>query len=152
MEITDVTAYPVTIPYLGLDEGGVAPYVTNHNQVTESSRVVVRVDTDDGRTGWGEIRPFLGSMEVTVSIIEEGVGPIVAGHSPYEVEAFRRLFFIEYTNADLFFAPVEMACWDLVGKDVGRPVYELLGGWTAPATTERRRDADYAVAGEVPVA
>jgi L-alanine-DL-glutamate epimerase-like enolase superfamily enzyme len=152
MQITDLTAHPVTIPYLGFEEGGVAPYVTNHNEVTESSRVVVRVETDAGITGWGEIRPFLSSMAATVAILEEGVAPMVEGHSPYELETFRRLFFIEYTNADLFFAPVEMACWDIVGKDLGKPVYELLGGWTAPAPTERRRDADYDAAAEVPVA
>jgi L-alanine-DL-glutamate epimerase-like enolase superfamily enzyme len=152
MEITEVTAHPVTIPYRGLDEGGVSPYVTNHNEVTESSRVLVRVDTDAGLTGWGEIRPFLSSMAATVSIIEDGVGPMVEGHSPYELETFRRLFFIEYTNADLFFAPIEMACWDLVGKELGKPVYELLGGWTAPSPTERRRDADYDGALDVPVA
>jgi L-alanine-DL-glutamate epimerase-like enolase superfamily enzyme len=80
---------------------------------------------------------------VTKQLVEEGVGPHVVGRSPFEVERFRRSVFVEYANADLFFAPIETACWDIVGKEVGRPVYELLGGWTAPTTETRRRDATY---------
>jgi L-alanine-DL-glutamate epimerase-like enolase superfamily enzyme len=72
-----------------------------------------------------------------VSVIEDGVAPLVEGASPFETEAIRRKLFVEYTNVDLFFAPVEVACWDLVGKALGKPVYELLGGWTAPTATAR---------------
>jgi L-alanine-DL-glutamate epimerase-like enolase superfamily enzyme len=46
--------------------------------------------------------------------------------------------FVEYANVDMFFAPIEIACWDIVGKVLDRPVYELLGGWTAPIQTEQK--------------
>jgi L-alanine-DL-glutamate epimerase-like enolase superfamily enzyme len=136
MEITTIDAYAVNIGVVELSEGGLAPYVTNHGQVEDVDRMVVRVDTDEGYTGWGEMRTFL-SPESTKAILEDGVEPWVVGHSPYEVESLRRQIFIEYTNADMFFAPVEMACWDIVGKDLDRPIYELLGGWTAPDVTRR---------------
>jgi L-alanine-DL-glutamate epimerase-like enolase superfamily enzyme len=136
MEITTIDAYAVNIGVVELSEGGLAPYVTNHGQVEDVDRMVVRVDTDEGYTGWGEMRTFL-SPESTRAILEDGVEPWVVGHSPYEVESLRRQLFIEYTNADMFFAPVEMACWDIVGKDLDRPIYELLGGWTAPGVTRR---------------
>jgi L-alanine-DL-glutamate epimerase-like enolase superfamily enzyme len=136
MEITTIDAYAVNIGVVELSEGGLAPYVTNHGQVEDVDRMVVRVDTDEGYTGWGEMRTFL-SPESTRAILEDGVEPWVVGHSPYEVESLRRQIFIEYTNADMFFAPVEMACWDIVGKDLDRPIYELLGGWTAPGVTRR---------------
>lgn len=152
MQITGVSAHPVTVPLRGLEDGGVAPYVTNHNQVEELNRVLVRVDTDAGIHGWGEIRPFLSSNAATVSIVEDGVAPMVRGYSPAELETLRRLFFIEYTFADVFFAPVEMACWDIVGKDAGKPVYELLGGRRAPTPSTRRRDAKYDACEVVPVA
>jgi L-alanine-DL-glutamate epimerase-like enolase superfamily enzyme len=142
MEIETVDAYPVTVGVLDETAGGIAPYVTNHGAVEDVDRVLVRVETDDGTVGWGEMRTFL-SPAATVSIIEDGIGPIVTGHSPFEVESLRRLLFIEYANPDMFFAPVEVACWDIVGKELGRPVYELLGGWTAPSTTERRTDTNY---------
>jgi L-alanine-DL-glutamate epimerase-like enolase superfamily enzyme len=38
----------------------------------------------------------------------------------------------------MFFAPVETACWDIVGKVQERPIYELLGGWTADHQTEMK--------------
>ncbi|WP_436912228.1 mandelate racemase/muconate lactonizing enzyme family protein [Halosimplex marinum] len=136
MEITDLSAFVVNVDVLDRADGGIAPYVTNHGQVTDVDRVVVRVGTDAGITGWGEMRTFL-SPEATKSILEDGIEPWVVGRSPFEVESLRRQLFIEYTNADMFFAPVEIACWDIVGKDLGKPIYELLGGWTAPDATGR---------------
>lgn len=151
MEITDVSAYPVRVPLRSRDDGGIAPYVTNHNSVEAMERVLVRVDTDESVHGWGEVRTYL-SPSATVSMIEEGVAPLVTGWSPFELERIQRAVFMEYANPSLFFAPVETACWDIVGKTLDRPVYELLGGWTAPETEGRRRDAGAAVASAVPAA
>lgn len=135
MEITDVTAMTVDVPLRELDETlGIGPYVTNHGRVDSMERVLVRVDTDEGLSGWGEMRTFL-TAAATESVIEDGVGPLIEGQSPFEVERLRRQVFIEYTNIDLFFAAVETACWDVVGKSLGKPVYELLGGSTAPEGT-----------------
>lgn len=151
MEIRTVEAFAVNVDILDAEEGGLAPYVTNHGAVENVDRVIVRVETDGGVVGWGELRTFL-SPEATIAILEEGIAPIVEGHSPFEVESLRQLLFIEYANTDMFFAPVEVACWDIIGKTVGRPVYELLGGWTAPATTERRLDTEYDISRKVEVA
>ena len=142
MQIAEVEAIPVSMRLTPLEDGGISPYVTNHGHVDEVERVLVRVETDTGVTGWGEMRVFL-SPRATVGVIEEGIAPIVRGRSPFELESLRRLFFIEYTNVDMFFAPIEVACWDIVGQVLERPIFELLGGWTAPAVTERRRDASY---------
>lgn len=141
MRIESVTAHPVSVPLIDLDDGGIAPYTTNHNNLTDVDRVLVEVETDEGITGWGEMRVFL-SAATTASIIEDGIAPLVEGHSPFETETFRRQLFIEYTNVDLFFAAVEIACWDIIGKVLDRPVYELLGGWTAPQTESRQRNPD----------
>ncbi|WP_255171121.1 mandelate racemase/muconate lactonizing enzyme family protein [Natrononativus amylolyticus] len=140
MEISSVTAHAVNIDVTDREDGGIAPYVTNHGAVEDVTRVVVKVETDEGITGWGEMRVFL-TPAATISVIEEGVAPIVTGHSPFEVESLRRLFFIEYSNIDMFFAAVETACWDIVGKALGEPIYKLLGGWTARSQTDMRRDA-----------
>ncbi|RQH01418.1 mandelate racemase/muconate lactonizing enzyme family protein [Natrarchaeobius oligotrophus] len=142
MEITDVEAYAVNVDVVDVEDGGIAPYVTNHGAVEDMDRILVRVDTDEGISGWGEMRVFL-SPEVTITTIEKGIAPIVTGRSPFEVESLRRLLFVEYTNVDMFFSAVEVACWDIVGKALEKPVYELLGGWTAPGTTSRRIEQDY---------
>lgn len=136
MEITNVEAYAVSVPIVDIDDGGIAPYVTNHGRVEKMERMIIRIDTDEGVSGWGEMRVFL-SPAATKAVLEDGIAQWVVGRSPFELETFRRQIFIEYTNVDMFFAAIETACWDIVGKVLERPVYELLGGWTAPAPTER---------------
>jgi L-alanine-DL-glutamate epimerase-like enolase superfamily enzyme len=150
MKITDVTAIPIEVPLIPFEEGGIAPYRGNHNEQSSKPRVLVRVDTDAGISGWGEARILL-SAPATVSLIEDGIAPQVVGQSPYELESFRAQIMIEYTNVKPFFAPIEIACWDIVGKDLGKPVYELLGGWTTPNQTERERDPGTAAGGPPPV-
>ncbi|QIB74011.1 mandelate racemase/muconate lactonizing enzyme family protein [Halogeometricum borinquense] len=145
MKITDIEAFAVNIPLVPFEDGGIAPYVTNHNSLTDMDRALVRVDTDEGISGWGEVRVFL-TPAATVSIIEDGIRPLVVGQSPFELETLRRQVFVEYANADMFFAPVEVACWDIVGQSLDKPVYELLGGWTAPSQTNtrhREHQSDY---------
>lgn len=71
MEITNVEATAVRVPVLGIGEGGIAPYRTNHGAVTDVERILVRVDTDEGISGWGEMGPIL-SPEATIAAIEEG--------------------------------------------------------------------------------
>ena len=134
MQITMVDAIPVNVPLEPVEVGGIAPYRTNHSVVRDMDRILVRVETDEGTNGWGEVRPFL-SPAATVSVIEEGVAPLVTGQSPFEIERLRRQVFVEYADPSMFFAPIETACWDLVGKRLEKPVYELLGGWTAPRQT-----------------
>lgn len=151
MEIANVAANTVSVPVVPLDDGGLAPYVTNHGQVESMERVIVRVDTDAGISGWGEMRVFL-SPRTTETILEDGIAPWVVGRSPFETESLRRQLFIEYTNADMFFAPIEIACWDIVGKALDKPIYELLGGWTAPNLTERTTDPNSTDASRVDVA
>lgn len=92
------------------------------------------------------------SAESTRAILEDGIAPWVVDHSPFEGQGLRRQMFIEYTNVDMFFAPIEIACWDIVGKALEKPIYELLGGWTAPTQTSRMGAPDHTSASEVPVA
>ena len=70
------------------------------------------------------MRVFL-SPETTMTILEDGIAPIVDGRSLFEVESLRRLLFVEYTYVELFFSAVEVGCWDIVGTVLERPIYEL---------------------------
>ena len=136
MQITNVEAFPVSVPLTPLEDGGIAPYANAFSDPLESTeRVIVRVDTDEGISGWSEMRTYL-SPETTVSILEDGIEPLVVGRSPFEREAFRHDAVVDFADETIFFAPIEVACWDIVGKELGRPVYELLGGWTAPEATD----------------
>ena len=105
--------------------------------------LVVRLDTDDGIRGYGEL--FLVGMifrpRVILQMINDVVEQVLIGHDPYNIESlFTKIYdsffshYPEFTKLSILSA-LEMACWDIVGKDVNRPVYRLMGG----ASRERLR-------------
>lgn len=151
MQITGLDVYAVNMNVIDIEDGGIAPYVSCRGEVEDVDRILVRVDTDEGISGWGEMRVFL-TPAATISVLEDGIAPLVRGRSPFEVESLRRSLFVEYTNVSMFFAPIEVACWDIVGKALDQPLYELLGGRTAPAQTAQRGDASLASTDAVEVA
>ena len=92
--------------------------------------VVVR--TDDGLEGVGEVR-MLNQTEALLGYLSDVVPTHVLGSDPFEIEALvQRIARAEYTRAGPIsmsaLAVLEMACWDIVGKTLGEPVYRLLGG------------------------
>ncbi len=98
------------------------------------------VETDAGITGLAASPSFAGGIDY-----EEPLSIFLAGEDPHDVGRIRR----KLASIDLL-GPrpwhVEMALWDVVGKDAGKPVYELLGGTRreipAYASTGERQPAD----------
>lgn len=128
MEITDIEAIPVAMDVRPLEEGGVAPYVGSKLAVDTVERMLIRLETNEGVIGWGEMRPELG-IETTVAFLEETIAPQVVGRKVWETEAFTNdPLYTEYTNVNSFVAAVETAMWDAYGKTIGEPVHRLLGG------------------------
>jgi len=91
------------------------------------SRCIVEMETDDGLIGLGET---LGGS-TTKAIIQE-IAPSFVGEDPFETDKImsKSLFVPFYYGKAGYcaMAALEMACWDLKGKSVGRPLCELLGG------------------------
>jgi galactonate dehydratase len=96
--------------------------------------VLLTLTTDDGITGVGEVYAATMHPAVVVQAIEDVFDRHVAGVDPFRTEALSRAVAMRgYTGRpDLSLMGVlsglEMACWDITGKAVGKPVYELLGG------------------------
>src|SRR5437773_7118759 len=91
----------------------------------------VRLTTDSGLTGLGEAS--LEWQERTVeTLIHEWVEDRVLGADPFDVErVVGRLIRDQYQGGATVLTAisgVEIACWDLIGKACGQPVYRLLGG------------------------
>jgi L-alanine-DL-glutamate epimerase-like enolase superfamily enzyme len=128
MQVTDLEAIPIKVGVKPLSEpDGIAPYTTNHGAVTEKVRMLVRVDTDAGVTGWGEMRCTI-SPESTKAVLENDLAPELIGREVWEMEAFADEFFYEYMNINTFVGGIETALWDAMGKDLGVPVHQLVGG------------------------
>lgn len=96
--------------------------------------IIVRIETDTGLVGYGECDARIGGAPHSVDAIVHAFAPRLVGMSPYDIEEARRRFYIgdHWYQAGAFpnlaFAGLEMALWDLIGKDVQRPVHQLLGG------------------------
>jgi galactonate dehydratase len=92
----------------------------------------VRVHTDEGLTGVGEAR-MLNHTDALLGYLAEAQVNHVAGSDPFDIEDLvQRMKYGDFGRAGEIvmsgIACVEMACWDIVGKALGQPVWRLFGG------------------------
>ncbi len=125
--------------------------------------VFVKLVTDGGVTGIGEVYSLPFHPRAVEAMIADVCGRLVVGADPFRIEQlWRRVYSSGYSqrpDPSLLgvLSGIEMACWDIVGKELGRPVYDLLGGkvherlrsytylYPAPGEDERvYRDPDLA--------
>lgn len=94
---------------------------------------LVEVLTDEGISGFGSIGGFTAAGS---EVIRAYLKPLVIGASPFETE---RLWDKMYRSTVRFgrkgatvaaISAIDIACWDIKGKALGQPVYNLLGGKT----------------------
>lgn len=96
--------------------------------------ILVKLTTDTGVVGWGECYASSVGPEAMRHVIEDVFERHMQGENPENVERmFRRAYSSGFTQRpDLSvmgaFSGLEIACWDILGKDRDRPVYALLGG------------------------
>ncbi|WP_136634484.1 mandelate racemase/muconate lactonizing enzyme family protein [Pseudooceanicola onchidii] len=96
--------------------------------------ILVKLTTDTGVTGWGECYAASVGPEAMTAVIRDVFDRHMAGTSPENIELmFRRAYSSGFTQRpDLTvmgaFSGLEIACWDILGKDRDRPVWALLGG------------------------
>ncbi len=92
---------------------------------------IVRLDTDSGLSGYGE-----GTLEGREQTVETAIRELeryLVGKDPFQIERhfqemYRRAFWTGGAVLNSAISAVDMALWDIKGKALGVPVYELLGG------------------------
>lgn len=96
--------------------------------------IFVKLVTDTGVVGYGEIYCATFSADVVANMAADTIERHVIGHDPFHIEKlWRRVYGAGYNlrpDVSLMgvLSGIEMACWDIIGKECGKPVYELLGG------------------------
>jgi 2-dehydro-3-deoxyphosphogalactonate aldolase len=96
--------------------------------------VFLKLVTDTGIEGLGEVYGATFGAHTVARMLEDVFERHVAGTDPFKIERlWRDVYGRGYTaRPDVSLVSVlsgiEMACWDLIGKEVDKPVYELLGG------------------------
>src|SRR5262245_53393565 len=96
-------------------------------------RVFVKLGTNHGVSGWGEIK---GVVPTVAAALAEAMFKLLDGQNPTRIEHLWQLLFRAERNqrgGDFMvhaIAGIDMALWDITGKLWGVPVYRLLGGPT----------------------
>ncbi len=93
--------------------------------------IFVKLETDEGLVGWGESTVEWKTRAVVGCL--EDMKTLLVGEDPRRVEhlwqvMYRQHFFRPGMVETSAISGVEMACWDILGKSLGVPVYQLLGG------------------------
>lgn len=104
----------------------------HHLPGTRYPWVFLRVDTDAGLHGLGQVSS--GPNSAVVAAAAGQLGPLLVGEDPRRIEyiwhklyaGFNSLGSLGFVSA--LISGVDIALWDIRGKELGLPVYELLGG------------------------
>jgi L-alanine-DL-glutamate epimerase-like enolase superfamily enzyme len=96
---------------------------------------IVRITTNDGREGYGQLSSF--EPDITASVLHRQVAPHVLGSDPAQIDALVDRVIdanmkFPWTYVCRALAGVDTAIWDLYGKIKAKPVCALVGGTTAP--------------------
>ncbi len=125
MKIVGVETIPVSVPYRQVERS----FRVQRGGVSD---VIVKLTTDTGLVGWGE--SCSGADTASVEAAIRAMAPFVIGRDPWNSEAIARdvyktgLWDYRLGTGNFAFAGIDMAIWDLCGKDCGQPLYRLFGG------------------------
>ncbi len=132
MKITDATVTPLAVPRQ-------SALTTSYGAGKDAAEtVLVQLHTDEGLVGIGQTSvdaPYYGeSMEGIVTNIRKHFAPALIGEDPLNIEYLNQKFKSTLSGHLNSQSAVELALWDLKGKALGVPVYQLLGGRVRPGT------------------
>ncbi len=129
MKITSITAIPLSYR---LPEGKTVKLGVG--ATTKRDAIVVRVQTDEGLTGYGEAHPGRSPGAVT-ALVNSTLDPLLAGMDPCNVVGvWARVNRMQLSShglgagAALALSGIDLALWDIRGKAANMPLYRLLGG------------------------
>jgi len=96
--------------------------------------IFIKLITDKNIIGYGEIYSVPFHPNVVSKMVDDVFDRYVKNKDPFKIEKlWRTIYSSGYTQRpDIslmgIISGIEMACWDIIGKELNKPVYELLGG------------------------
>jgi L-alanine-DL-glutamate epimerase-like enolase superfamily enzyme len=127
MKITRISAYQVDLP---LHEGSYN--WSGGKSVSVFDSTIVRIETDEGAAGWGEVCP-LGPfyLPAYAAGARAGIGelaPHLIGENPLELNKLNQQMDNVLKGHAYVKSAIDMAAWDILGRVAGQPACTLLGG------------------------
>ncbi len=127
MKITRIAVYQVDVP---LADGGYAFAGDRHVAVADTT--VVRIDTDEGISGWGETTPlgpgYLPSYGPGVRAGTAELAPHLLGLDPTLLGPLNAVMDGALQGHHYVKSALDVACWDVWCRALGVPAHQLLGG------------------------
>lgn len=132
MRITAIEAIVVNMP---MKIAGSAPILVGKTR-TSIDTLLVRIDTDEGVSGWGEAFVGYRLWPTTRAAIDTLIGPLCVGRDPTAICALmndlqRKLQGVGRNGPVMYaLSAIDIALWDIAGRLANLPLYRLLGGTT----------------------
>jgi L-alanine-DL-glutamate epimerase-like enolase superfamily enzyme len=127
LTIVGVTAIPILVPRKWA-------MVATQGAVISSEFGLVRIETDGGIVGWGEISMTWGRIgRSLVQDVENYLGPALVGLDPLDIQGCMLTVERAMEGGEAAKAGLDNALFDIAGKALGVPAYQLLGGRARPA-------------------
>ncbi|HSK69590.1 MAG TPA: dipeptide epimerase [Candidatus Limnocylindria bacterium] len=132
MRITDITYEKVRVKLA-------RPFVVAIGVIETCETLIVRVETDEGITGYGEASPFApvtGELLDTIPAFIELFKPNLIGLNPIEMEKAHAVMDRCTAGNTSAKAGIDIALHDIWGKWLGQPLYKILGGFRNSFATD----------------
>lgn len=125
MKIKEIEIYAINLP---LHE----PFIISYARYDTMPSIIVKLTTDTDIVGYGESvadEHVTGeSWESTYAVLKNTLAPKLIGMNPAHMEKIHDCMDAEIYGVPAAKAAIDIACYDAVGKALGVPVYDLLGG------------------------
>lgn len=132
MRIESIAVYTATLPYAGKAYA----FAGGRSHQAFTSTVVV-LTTDTGLMGYGEVCPcgpnYMPAFAEGLPSCLAMLAAVVLGEDPCHIARLHERMDQALAGQPVAKAAIDIACWDLLGKAAGLPVYTLLGGLLTPS-------------------
>jgi D-galactarolactone cycloisomerase len=134
MKITKLQVFILRAPDTG------RPHWVSHFIVPKANEILVRLQTDEGIEGIGLATSYT-PIEAAIHAFRSGIGELIVGADPLAPEQlYQKLFALTWQRLAhekgwsreaivRISSAVDIACWDIMGKAAGLPLYRLFGGY-----------------------
>jgi muconate cycloisomerase len=125
MKITELNATAINIPRQNR-------LTTSYGSIDFAPTLLIEIKSDEGVTGYGQVSidaPFYGETgEGMLVNIRKHLAPALVGQNPLNIKHCNHVMHAALPHHWFSYSGIDMALWDLKGKALGVPVYQLLGG------------------------
>lgn len=125
MKIKTVEIFKIELPLI-------EPFIVSYATYPNMPSIITKITTECGIVGWGEAVPdehVTGeTLESTYAILKHQLAPLVIGENPMAFERLHEMMDKAVYNVPAAKAAIDIACFDIVGKKLQVPAYQLTGG------------------------